>query len=206
MKEIRIYVEGGGDGSDSRAAIRQGFSRFLRSLHDLARAKRSGLKVVLCGPRQQAYRDFQTALRANPESLNVLLVDSEEAVSASSPRDHLRNRIHDGWHLDVADGQVHLMVQVVEAWLIEDPDTLAKYYGQGFRRNALPKAEDVEAVDKTRLHSALVRATEKTQKNRYHKITHCSELLARIDPGLVRQKARHCDRMFRDLERMIQSL
>ncbi|HEY0783121.1 MAG TPA: DUF4276 family protein [Thermoanaerobaculia bacterium] len=207
VTEIRIYLEGGGDRSESRAALRQGFSRFLQSLHDLARAKGSGVRVVLCGPRQQAYRDFQAALRTNPEALNVLLVDSEEPVSAGSPREHLRKRSQDGWHLDnVAEEKCHLMVQAVEAWLIADPDTLATYYGQGFLRSALPKADDVETVDKSRLHSALAHATEKTRKKRYHKIRHCSDLLARIDPKLVRQRARHCDRLFAVLEETIETL
>jgi Domain of unknown function (DUF4276) len=92
------------------------------------------------------------------------------------------------------------MVCTVEAWLAADPEALAAYYGQGFRRNALPAQADVETVEKDALMSALNRATERTQKGRYRKIEHCSDLLKRLDSARVRSRARHCDLLFKTLE------
>jgi hypothetical protein len=100
----------------------------------------------------------------------------------------------------------HLMVQVVEAWLIADAECLASYYGQGFQVSALPGNPDVEVIEKQLVFKALDRATRETKKKKYHKIVHCSELLARLDPNRVRTRARHCDRLFRTLDELIESV
>jgi hypothetical protein len=201
VKEIRIYVEGGGKGSDSRAAVRTGFAGFLEPLRKIARERGIRWDIVACGSRRIAFEKFKTALDTHPNAYNVLLVDSEADVS-KSPWSHLQNR--DGWELSGAmDEQCHLMVQMVEAWLIADPERLAEYYGSGFRANALPARKDVEAIEKKDLDSGLERATQKTQKGRYHKIQHGPALLARIRPEVVRRRAKHCDRLFVTLERLI---
>ena len=95
------------------------------------------------------------------------------------------------------------MVQTVEAWLVADPEALAGYYGQRFRRNALPKRDDVEAIPKDQLYGSLERATAETQKGSYHKIRHCADLLGLLNRDRVRQRARHCDLLFRTLEARI---
>jgi hypothetical protein len=91
------------------------------------------------------------------------------------------------------------MVQMVEAWLIADPDALAEYYGRGFRRGALPKRGDVERIPKDELLNTLVHATAKTQKGRYAKIRHCADLLGLLNQDRVRQRAHHCDLLFTTL-------
>ena len=95
------------------------------------------------------------------------------------------------------------MVQTIEAWLIADPEALASYYGQGFLRNALPGNPDVEAIPKDQLAKKLEQATAKTQKGPYHKIRHCADLLGLLNRNRVRQRARHCDLLFRTLEARI---
>jgi hypothetical protein len=201
MREIRIYVEGGGKGIDTRAAVRTGFSDFLRPLRDLARERRINWDVIACGPRRMAFEKFKAALDAFPDAFNVLLVDAEAGVS-QPPWDHLRYR--DRWDSSGAmPEQCHLIVQMVEAWLVADPERLAEYYGSGFHAKALPARKDVEAIEKKDLNSGLERATQKTQKGRYHKIQHCPALLARIRPEVVRLRAKHCDRLFSTLERLI---
>ena len=96
------------------------------------------------------------------------------------------------------------MVQTVESWLIADPEMLAEYYGKDFRENALPKRKDVEAVDKDKVLASLKRATERTSKGKYHKTQHTPDLLERIRPEVVRQRAKHCDRLFTSLEELAQ--
>lgn len=204
MREIRIYIEGGGNNNTSRRKMRGGFGEFFSSLRDLARENRLGWSLILCGPRSEAFESFKLAVRTHRDAFNVLLVDAESPVSRSG-WEHLLHS--DSWKVpaDVEEDQCHLMVQAVEAWLVAVPETLAAFYGQGFRRGSLPHTKDVEAIDKERLLSALVQATESTQKGRYHKIDHCAALLERIDPAQVRARAKHCEHLFQVLEERIRS-
>ncbi|MEN8218298.1 MAG: DUF4276 family protein [Pseudomonadota bacterium] len=100
---------------------------------------------------------------------------------------------------NVDDEHCHLMVQTMEAWLIADIETLQKFYGQGFKKNAIPKNPEVEKIDKKQLEPSLKAATRHTRKGEYHKIQHASKLLALLEVEKVRQVAPHCDRLFRIL-------
>lgn len=204
VREIRIYIEGGGNNNTSRRKMRGGFGEFFSPLRDLARQHRMSWNLILCGSRSEAFGNFKLAVRTHQDAFNVLLVDAESRVSRPG-WEHLRHG--DGWIVPagVEEAQCHLMVQAVEAWLVAVPEALAAFYGQGFRRNALPRTEDVETIGKDRLLSALVQATEPTQKGRYHKIDHCAALLERIRPADVRARAAHCDRLFQVLEERILS-
>lgn len=91
------------------------------------------------------------------------------------------------------------MVQAMEAWFVADPDALAKYYGKGFRQ---PKDGNVEAMTKDQLFRSLNLATRDTKKRKYAK-RHCADLLSLLDPARVRQRAHHCDLLFRTLESRI---
>ena len=197
-----MYVEGGGNNNTSRRRVRGGFSGFLGSLRELARHKRLGWNVIVCGPRSEAFENFKLGSRSHPEAFNVLLVDSEAPVSTPA-WEHLQRQ--EGWPRPKGAGesQGYLMVQAVEAWIIADPGALSVFYGQGFLHNALPRSDDVEAIPKDRLVPSLVHATRGTQKGPYHKIDHGATLLERIDPNRVRARSRHCDLLFRELEAAI---
>lgn len=198
VREVRIYIEGGGDRSDTRAAIREGFSRFLDPLRQLARTRGLRWAITVCGSRNEAFRNFSTALETYPDAFLVLLVDSEAPVMGG-PWEHLQGQ--DGWSSgDIRDEQCHLMVQTIEAWLVADREALARYYGQDFRSKALPKHDDVEAIPKDQLYASLKRATADTKKGSYHKIHHCADLLGLLNRDRVRQRAHHCDLLFRTLE------
>lgn len=120
----------------------------------------------------------------------------------SSPWQHLRER--DDWsNPGVTDEHCHLMVQMVEAWLMADPDALSRYYGQGFNANAILQNPDIEAVPKKDVADALDRATRHTQKGAYNKTRHCADLLKAISAPVVRKRARHCERLFSTVDRMI---
>jgi hypothetical protein len=201
VKEIRIYVEGGGDGSESKAAVQRGFGQFLHPLRQRARVRRIRWQVVACGGRNAAFDAFKTALRIHPAAFNILLVDAEGFVAAK-PWHHLS--VSDGWQAPPVDpDQCHLMVQAVEAWLIADPKALADFYGQGFHARSLPARHDVESVDRRDLVPALEQATRNTSKGTYHKIEHCPKILARLDQNAVRSRAPHCDRLFHTVERLV---
>jgi hypothetical protein len=201
VKETRIYVEGGG-GKESKALMRRAFGRFLSELGPEAWEHEHELQIVACGSREATYEKFQRARKEHPHAFNVLLVDSDGPVE-TTPRHHLAGG---GWKLGSArDEQVHLMVQAMEAWLMADPDTLARFYGQGFAPSALPRTQNVENIPKNDLLPALRRATRGTSKGEYHKTRHAFDILARLNPEKVRSRAPHCARLFETIHRYLAS-
>lgn len=203
MSSITIYLEGGGDGKNTKSALRQGMDAFLNPLKELARTKSWHWKLVACRGRQQTYDKFSNAVsNGQTEGVFVLLVDAEAAVISNSPRTHLKTR--DCWDLRFAtDDMVHLMVQAMETWIVADPDALAAYYGQRFLAKALPNAANLESVPRADIIRALEQATRRTQKGEYHKIRHASQILQRIDPQIVGQRCPACARLFRTLAQAI---
>lgn len=201
MSGIAIYMEGGGKGHATKAALRQGMEAFLQPLKETARNRELHWKLVCCGPRNEAFQRFQDAVKNRDDAVNVLLVDAEGPVN-QAPRRHLRDR--DGWNLSfTGENTVHLMVQTMETWIVADSAALSKYYGQGFRANKLPKATDLEPVPKADVERSLREATEKTQKGRYHKIKHASDLLKKVNADLVKKRCYHCRRLFDKLGQRI---
>ena len=204
MSSITIYLEGGGDGKNTKAALRLGMDAFLGPIKQLARTKSWHWKLVACRGRQQTYDKFRTEVSNDQtEGVFVLLVDAEAAVISNSPRAHLQTR-DDSWDLDFAtDAMVHLMVQAMETWIVADPDALAAYYGQRFLAKALPNTANLESVPRKDISRALKQATRRTQKGEYHKIRHASEILRRIDPQRVGQRCPACARLFSTLRQAI---
>lgn len=203
MRAIHIYVEGGGPTNRTQSPLREGFDGFFSELKSLAKSRDVFLRFVFAGSRKEAFEDFQTSRRTNPERINLLLVDSESAV-LSLPCVHLKQR--DGWALDGVDEEhVHLMAQCMEAWLLADPEAMAEYYNQGFNANALPVRINLEEEPKTQISAALESATRHTQKGRYHKIKHASELLKRVSAQKAQNRCPHCKRFFETVTRMIQA-
>lgn len=201
MSSVAIYMEGGGSGSGTKAALRRGMDALLGPLKQAARNKSMHWKLVCCGPRGEAFRSFRNAARHADGAIVLLLVDAEGPISMGSC-EHLQ--VRDGWEMAAVDaGSVHLMVQTMEAWIVADADALSRYYGQSFKAGLLPKAANLESVAKSDVESSLRRATEHTGKGPYHKIRHASDLLQRIDAEKVKARCRHCRRLFDELGRMI---
>ena len=200
MSGIAIYMEGGGDSRDGRAALRIGMDALLKPLKEIAQRNRLRWRLIACGGRDATFKAFRNAANGN-DTIAALLVDSESPVS-TTPTAHLAER--DGWQLLFADGNaVHLMVQVMETWIAADVDALRRYYGRGFQPNQLPRHPMLEGVPKADLARALDRATAATSKGSYRKIRHASDLLARIDPEAVKQRCPHFDRLWRWLEQQV---
>ncbi|HLF02482.1 MAG TPA: DUF4276 family protein, partial [Anaerolineales bacterium] len=172
---------------NAHITFRRGFRAFFQDLE---------IAPVLCGSRDEAFKRFKVATQASPDVFNVLLVDSEEPLFLQNgPRDHLSLR--DKWDLPkIGDEHYHLMVRMMEAWLIADVKALHDFYGQGFNANAIPKNTNVEDVEKAKIESALKAATRQTQKGEYHKTKHAPKLLELVDVSKVRKAAHHCDRLF----------
>lgn len=198
VKEIRIYVEGGGSHRSTTVPFREGFDAFLRELKAGAQAKRLGWRLIPCGGRDNTLDDFGVAVRANPDALNILLIDAEESASDGLWR-RLRARLPAG----TGDDRCHLMVQAMEAWLIADIPALEREYGAGFNARALPRNPNVEAIEKDRLEPALKQATRGTRRGEYRKVPDGPNLLKVVDAVRVRTAAAHCDRLFGTLRAAI---
>jgi len=203
VKDIFIYVEGGGQTRDLQIALRRGFHSFLQSVREVASAQGRGFQIVACGGRDQAYSDFRKAVRAEPDRHNILLVDAEEAFTRVSSWAHLLAR--DGWDsCGTNDDCCFLMVEAMENWLIGDVDNLVAYFGAGFKAAALPANPNIEQIPKLDVTRALDKATKDTKKETYAKRRDGAALLNTIDPILIRRKARECERLFATLEAILE--
>ena len=170
--------------------MRPGFQEFFGKfgLSDVS------LKLIAC--KANAIEDFMIGVRKEPNSVNVLLIDSE-GPSTQDLLGQVRRHAHWDNTLDsqIADKQIHFMVQVMESWFLADRQALGAYYGSGFLNNRLPSNPNVELVPKDDVLSGLASATEHIAKGKYHKTRHAPDLLARIDANKVRGAAPSCDRL-----------
>jgi hypothetical protein len=199
VREIRVYVEGGGDGRHTKTDFRHGFSEFLKEVVSKVRSKGIRWSIIVCGSRNHTYDDFLIALKTHSDSFNVLLVDSEGPVN-NSPCYHLKK--NDKWDFNRnQDENCHLMVQMMESWLIADVDALIRFYGQNFNASAIPNSTNIELIDKKELYSILEKATKRT----YHKIQHAPKILALLNANKVRKVAPHCERFFTTLYNLMSS-
>lgn len=196
----KLYIEGGGEGRDLGVRFREGWSKFFKSA-GLA----SKTKVVRGGGRRSTFKLFVTATENNrPNEIPILLVDSEDPVaSGHTVWQHLFARKYDGWKRpsNADDDQAFLMVQAMETWFLADRDALRKYFGRGFRQNALKQWPDLEAVPKPTVLDALKRATAECPKH-YAKGKVSFELLAHIDFDLVATACPHAEALLKRLRQL----
>lgn len=194
---LAIYVEGGGKGK--AGPLRIALRAFLSSVFRSATALGWQIKIVECQGRGNACNCFLRA-RNLPDTHALLLVDSEVSVGRS-PREHLQS--HDRWQIgNLSAEDFHLMVQVMETWLVADPSALAEYYKDGFDAASLPRHTDLEQVSKPDVLSALKKATKGTSKGPYQKL-HAFEILPRMSSGTVRGKCRHRDHFLSRVEALL---
>jgi hypothetical protein len=193
MVAVRIYVEGGGDKAGLRRACRIGFAQLFEKIVPAGHQP----LVKACGRRQAAFDDFCTALVAHPDSLCVLLVDSEGPVAVGTTAwSHLKTR--DKWKRPsgVKNQQAQMMVQCMEAWFLADKEALKKFYDKGFLLKALPGRANIEEISKDDLFRILEHATRKTTKGAYSKGDHSFQILAKLSPELIENASRHAKTLF----------
>ena len=114
--------------------------------------------------------------------------EPEEDRSTWKPWLHLSKRAGDEWQRPpgAEDMHCHLMVECMENWFLADKDALARYYGQHFRKNALPANTQIEKVPKRDVLRGLASATRDCPKGGYSKGGHSFDILASLNPELVR--------------------
>ncbi len=186
-RDVRVFLEGADTGNTARA-LRAGMQEFLRRA--LPTDAQLTLRVTTCGDAASAYRAFERAYRDNPNRATVLLVDSEGPVTDGA-WEHVR-RGHGGVDRTLPADRFHLMVELMEAWLVADPESLKRWYGQGFNSSSLPAPSAVESTPKRDLDRRLKAATKNSQKGSYDKAAHAPPLLRCIEPTQVADNAAHC--------------
>ena len=185
VDQINIYFEGNND-------LKPGFRRLFD--RHVQRARQRGVKFDLFagGPRYETVKDFLDSCRHNPSALNILLIDSESAVS--DVRRSIRAlRRHSVWDADVhcEDAQVNFMVQAMEAWFVADRRALASHFGNRYNANALPSPQSAESIAPANLVAAIQRGLPRRGRRRrsYDKVSDGAALLGLIDHATV---SRHC--------------
>ena len=193
-----VYVEGGGNSKSLKSDCRRGFRKFVENAGLAGKMPR----IVACGSRNDAFDDFKTAVATGQSAL--LLVDAEGPVTASGPWQHLKDR--DNWARPEAatEDHCHLMVQVMESWFLADMDALEKFYGDNFRKVALPQNPKIEDVPKLDIERGLTQATRNSSKGEYSKGKHSFEILVELDPAKVRHKSAYAERFLSTLEQLCQ--
>ena len=194
VAEIRLYF----DGDNS---LRRGFRKFFNELHETARSRRIRFQLIAGG--HDAVGSYMKGIRANPQSLNLLLIDSEGP-------DH--GKLFEGlagrknWtpprSYPVSQDSVFWMVQCMESWFLTDPEALSAYYGKEFAASKLPQHVNIEAVDKSQVIKSLEEASRDTKKGKYHKTKHAPFILAKISPAKAKSTF-HCERAFKVISRII---
>ena len=188
---VSLYVEGGG--KDASKACRKGFRSFFEKAGLGGRVPR----VVACGSRSNAYRDFEAARAAGQNA--ILLVDAEGPVTAMGTWEHLKAQVNWNRPAKATADECNLMVQAMESWFLADPTALQSYYGQGFRPQSLPQNPEIERVPKQDVITRLSRATRGTTKGRYDKGRDSYELLGRLDPKKVANASPYTARLIKAL-------
>ena len=183
---MKLFVEGGGDATELKSRCRNGFREFISKAGILKRPR-----IIACGSRRNAYEDYAKAVGLGEDAL--LLVDSEGPVDAAcqegaskhwKPWKHLKERVGDLWEkpLRSDDRDCHLMVQMMETWLISDGTALKNQFGKNFNeKHPLAPTKPLEAVAKTEVKESLRNASN----SQYGKGKNSFELLAKVDPAKV---------------------
>ena len=202
--ERKLFVEGGGDNEALKTECRRAFRKLLSK----AGFKNRMPRIVACGSRKNAYKQFCTALtNASSGDVAVLLVDAEAPVTVPSPWAHVMERSGDGWNKPGAatDDHLHFMVQCMEAWFLADRAAMRRFFRQGFKEIALPAATaDIEAISTIDLYAILKKATRDTKtKGIYEKGKHSFKLLETLDPELIRGASQWAERTFCTLDRLL---
>jgi len=186
VNELRIYFEG-----DSK--LRSGFNEFFSTIRDAARDTRCPFHLIAAGGTP--IEDFNDALSTHRDAWNVLVLDSDRAADCSL-EELCRAKAIDPRYRD----RIFWMVQIMESWFLADVDCLKQYYGSDFNKTAVAGNPRVEDVPKRDVLDRLKGATKATKPGEYHKTKHAPQILATLNPTIVRTAAPNCERLFRILD------
>lgn len=196
MSGIIIFVEGGGDTTNSKVRCREGFTRLFEKSGFEGRLPR----VLPCGSRNDAFDAFQTAHRQSTLTYVALLVDSEDPINNDIEQTWKHLKTRDGWErpAGATDDQVLLMTTCMETWIVADRVALNRLYPNCLQPSALPAETNSEQRNRHAVQDALVNAT-KDCKNAYANNKRSFEALANVDPATLKANLPSFARMLRIL-------
>jgi hypothetical protein len=196
MVSARLYIEGG-ESKEDQIRCREGFRKLLEKAGFSGRLPR----LTACGGRNSAFNDFRTAFAKRKQGDYIaMLVDSEDPPrDIEQTWDHLNRR--DGWARPVTanNEQVLFMTTCMETWIVADRAALREHYGDRLQENALPPLIDLEKRDRHEVHDQLEHASRNCS-NAYAKGKRSFEVLAKLDPAVLKQHLPSFVRMDRILK------
>ena len=206
MVKVKLYVEGADRSSkEQKARCREGFRKLINNAGFVGRSPR----IVACGGRGDAYKDFKTAMNSADSEYPILLVDSEDPVSKPDETpdsvmawQHLKDR--DGWERPsgAANDQAQLMTTCMETWIMADHETLKVFFRNCLQVSALLSVADIENRTRYEVQDKLEHATRNCGKDRtYKKGKKSFEILAELKPALLKEHLLHFRRFIATLER-----
>lgn len=199
MVSAHLYIEGG-ESKEDKIRCREGFRKLLEKAGFSGRMPR----LSACGGRGSAFDDFKTAHSGRKAGDYIaMLVDSEDPVAdLEKTWDHLRCR--DQWDkpAGAVDEQVLFMTTCMETWIVADQAALREHYGQKLQENALPPLVELENRNRHDVHDNLVHASRNCS-NAYSKGKRSFEVLAKIDPAVLKQHLPSFVRMDRILKKKL---
>ncbi|MCU0696588.1 MAG: hypothetical protein MUC96_08675 [Myxococcaceae bacterium] len=114
VKGACIYVEGA-DREDLRRSAREAFTTLFAPVMGRRRPR-----FIFCGPRQNAFAEFEAHLEQRRREPALLLVDAEDVVEEPSRWNHVRKRKEDKWERPTraTEDDLRFMAVVMESWCI----------------------------------------------------------------------------------------
>lgn len=193
-----IYIEGGGTTKQLQSELRHGFQALFTSAGFAGKLP----KVVASGSRNEAYADFATAFKNIKSGETVLLlVDSEEIVTASTKWEHVTTR--DSWTKLGTEENIFFMVVCMESWFLSDIDGLGSFFGQNFNASKLPQNTNRDEIEKKQFYDELKKATKKTSKGEYGKGQHSFKILTHLDGRKIEQHGKYSKDFFEYLQKVL---
>lgn len=197
VKEVRIYIEGGGENERLRTRCREAFRLLLAKMGYAGKMP----KLVACGSRMNAFKNFSDGLKLHPNSWSILLVDSEDPVKNLTPDPHsdmawIHLNLRDGWirPTDTEPYQALIMATSMETWIATDREALKNFFGKDFQENALPSLPTIESQHRKDIFHKLEHATRNCTK-KYQKGDISFKILETLDPAILHQNLSQFQRL-----------
>jgi hypothetical protein len=176
-----LYLEGGGDSKELHTRCREGFRKLLENCGYQGKMPR----LVACGSRNSAFKDFKTANSTMRVKFVGMWIDSEVPVAdLGATWRHLQQQ--DKWAQPAGstEDQVLFMVTSMETWIVADRTALKEHFGDQLQDSALPPLQNLESRQRHEIQDALAQATRNCAAP-YQKGRKSFEILSKLTPSIL---------------------